>query len=84
VRREGCRVSRRSDLTPAEMFYWEDLTGHYYAECSIARGDGYWPSMLSFDIELDGTITAGCARELAAMLIRAADACDASTAEVSQ
>ena len=63
-----------------DPLYWEDVCGHYYATCSVAQGDGYWPSMLSFDVELDGTITSGCARELAAMLLRAADACDASMA----
>jgi hypothetical protein len=66
----------------SDPLYWEDVLGHYYACASIAQGDGYWPSMISCDFEVDGTITSGCARELAAMLVRAADACDQSTATV--
>jgi hypothetical protein len=62
-----------------DPLYWEDVCGHYYATASVAQGGGIWPSMLSFDVELDGTITSGCARDLAAMLLRAADACDEST-----
>lgn len=66
------------DATQVDPLYWEDCTDSYYASASIAQGDGYWPSMISLEIDVNGTITSGCARELAAMLVRAADACDAS------
>lgn len=58
---------------------WEDCTAYYQVSYSIAKGSGYWPSMISVDADLVGTITADDARELAAMLVRAADECDQST-----
>lgn len=75
-------MADRKRENAGDPLYWEDVCGHYYACCSVAQGDGYWPSMLSFDVELDGTITSDDARTLAEMLIRAADVCDASTEEV--
>lgn len=68
---------------PACPLEWYSHDDSFYAMCAIARGGGVWSSALSFDVELDGTIGADEARALAVMLLRAADACDESTREVS-
>lgn len=67
-----------SSAVAVDPLYWEDCCDYYYAAASIAQGDGYWPSMISVEFDCEGTITSGDARELAAMLVRAADACDKS------
>jgi hypothetical protein len=62
---------------------WEDCCCYFYVGASIAQGDGYWPSLVNIDAtDLSGSVTSGCARRLAAMLVRAADACDVSTEAV--
>lgn len=56
---------------------WVDCTDTYYVGMSVATGGGgYWPCMVSLDVDLEGSITAEDARSLAAMLERAANACD--------
>lgn len=57
---------------------WEDCTGNYYCGVSLCQGDGYWPSMLNFDHNIEGNLTGDDVLELAGMLLRAADVCDAS------
>jgi hypothetical protein len=78
-------VADRGSRTPpptVDPLYWEDCCDYTYSAASIARGGGCWPSMVSVEWPEEGTYTSGDLRSLAAMLIRAADACDESTDEV--
>jgi hypothetical protein len=78
-------VARNLPLpTPPSVdpLYWEDCCDYTYASASIARGGGFWPSMVSVEWPEEGTYTSDDLRGLAAMLIRAADLCDESTREV--
>jgi len=62
---------------------WEDVCGYFQVGASIAVGDGFWPSLVNVDAtELSGSITGDDCRSLAAMLVRAADACDRSNEKI--
>lgn len=76
-------IWNHKDWPDAFPLIWEDCTGTFQVALGISRGDGIWPSMVNIDAEaLAGGIAAHDARSLAAVLIRAAEACEASTEEV--
>jgi hypothetical protein len=63
----------------AYSFDWEDCAGNFQVGVSVARGCGIRPSMVNVDAEdMNGSISAHDARSLAAVLVAAAEACEAS------